>query len=341
MIRDLPTTTFFDTFTALARKKGLSPSRAVEELKMNRSVVTSWRKGRIPSTRTLDKLAEYFGVTRQYLLEAPPDESETGSKIEHHENIQKSPFLGLNKSPKERGQLIDRDFVKLVLGLLQIYYPDETTESLADELKMSKKMLSNEHSRKVSADRNWGSRFYSLLESKDVIYIVDCLDDIGQILVSERKKAYYNSLTRIILEYMSEDVLVPEFVREGMMHEFLPYSDYWTIVKSKASENCWLFSFYDTSVLQLGDQRIYCHCTDGQWEDEFPNVERFIMMYTYNPTQTTDYELARFKETLFRLCPNVIVRLNIQSWLLSVNITNGETLPSEQVFPGDWGALET
>ena len=74
MIRDLPTTTFFDTFTALARKKGLSPSRAVEELKMNRSVVTSWRKGRIPSTRTLDKLAEYFGVTRQYLLEGAPTE---------------------------------------------------------------------------------------------------------------------------------------------------------------------------------------------------------------------------------------------------------------------------
>ena len=65
------------------------------------------------------------------------------------------------------------------------------------------------------------------------------------------------------------------------------------------------------------------------------------MMYTYNPTQTTDYVLARFKETLFRLCPNVIVRLNIQTWLLPVNITNGETLPSEQVFPGDWGALET
>ena len=65
MIRDVQTTVFFDTFTDLSRKRGLSPSMAAEDAGLNRSVITSWRKGRIPSTKTLDRLADYFGVTRQ------------------------------------------------------------------------------------------------------------------------------------------------------------------------------------------------------------------------------------------------------------------------------------
>lgn len=335
MVQGTPPAKFFETYVALSQQKGLSVSVAAEEAGLNRSVVTNWRKGGLPGEKTLSKLAAYFGVTREYLLNGPPDEPETGSKIEFYDNMQKAPFPGLNEGAKERSQLISRDFAKFVLGLLKIYCPDETTESLADKLKMSKKMLNNEHSGNVSIGMNWESQFYSLLEANGVSEILHHLYFTRQILNAEREKAYYSSLTRIILEYMSEDGLIPEFVKDGASHDFLPFSSYWAVVKSKASEKCWLFCFYDSSVLQ-DEPHIRYHCNDDKWTAEFPNVERFIMMYTYNPNRTTDCELAEFKKVLFRLCPDAIARLNIQTWLLHINIANGEAISSEQVIPGEW-----
>lgn len=335
MAAGISSTKFFETFLALSQQKGLSVSVAAEEAGLGRSAVTNWRRGHLPGEKALSKLTAYFGVTREYLLNGLPDEPETGSKIEFYDNMQKAPFPGLNEGAKERSQLISRDFAKFVLGLLKIYCPDETTESLADKLKMSKKMLNNEHFRNVSIDMNWGGRFYSLLEDTGVSEILHHLYFAGQILNAERKKAYYSSLTRIILEYMSEDGLVPEFVREGTSHDFLLFSSYWAIVKSKASKKCWLFCFYDVSALQ-NERHMHHLCKDDQWTAEFPDVERFIMMYTYNPNQATDCELAELKKVLFRLCPDVIARLNIQTWLLPIDIAKGEAISSEQVIPGEW-----
>lgn len=69
MIRDLPETAFWRNFKELARKKCLSPSVAAEQAGFNRSVITSWRKGRIPSRKTIMRLAAFFEVEPKYLFE--------------------------------------------------------------------------------------------------------------------------------------------------------------------------------------------------------------------------------------------------------------------------------
>lgn len=74
---------FFDVFKALCDKKGVSPKRATEEIGLSNSITTKWKKtGATPKGETLSKIADYFGVTTDYLLtgeetkKAPTQEGE-------------------------------------------------------------------------------------------------------------------------------------------------------------------------------------------------------------------------------------------------------------------------
>ena len=60
---------FFDNFVKLCNSIGKTPSAVVQELGMAKSAVTNWRKrGNQPTGANLHKIADYFGVTVDYLL---------------------------------------------------------------------------------------------------------------------------------------------------------------------------------------------------------------------------------------------------------------------------------
>lgn len=64
---------FFDIFSMLCDKKGVSRYAAAKAIGKNRSAVAKWKTGSIPNGSTLALLAEYFGVTTDYLLGATDD----------------------------------------------------------------------------------------------------------------------------------------------------------------------------------------------------------------------------------------------------------------------------
>lgn len=68
---------FFDRLKILCDEKGISPYKACTDVGLNRAAVAKWKNGSIPNGQTLAKIAEYFGVTVDYLLgsenkETPP-----------------------------------------------------------------------------------------------------------------------------------------------------------------------------------------------------------------------------------------------------------------------------
>lgn len=71
---------FFDIFSELCAKKGVSCKRAAEDIGLSNSITTKWKKtGATPSGKTLNKIANYFGVSISELLgkeekEKSPDE---------------------------------------------------------------------------------------------------------------------------------------------------------------------------------------------------------------------------------------------------------------------------
>lgn len=59
---------FWEKFVQLCNSVNKSPNRVAEELNYSSGSVTAWKKGRVPKWVTLTKIAEYFGVSVNYLL---------------------------------------------------------------------------------------------------------------------------------------------------------------------------------------------------------------------------------------------------------------------------------
>ena len=70
---------FFNRFKALCDERNISVYRACTDIGLNRSAVAKWKAGGRPNGTTAAKLADYFGVTTDYLL-GQTDERIAGEK---------------------------------------------------------------------------------------------------------------------------------------------------------------------------------------------------------------------------------------------------------------------
>ena len=73
---------FFDRFEDLCKQKGVSKQRACIDCGLSRTSWNKWKAGAIPNGDAVQSLADYFGVTTDYLLtgeetkKAPTQEGE-------------------------------------------------------------------------------------------------------------------------------------------------------------------------------------------------------------------------------------------------------------------------
>lgn len=65
---------FWENFLRLCNGKEISPNALAVALKIPSGSITNWKNGMVPRQATLLRIADYFGVTVDYLLgkEAPP-----------------------------------------------------------------------------------------------------------------------------------------------------------------------------------------------------------------------------------------------------------------------------
>lgn len=60
--------TFFERFSALCKEHKETPNSIAKIIGASSGSVTAWKKGTAPRNATLSKIADYFGVTTDYLL---------------------------------------------------------------------------------------------------------------------------------------------------------------------------------------------------------------------------------------------------------------------------------
>lgn len=59
----------YEIFEQLLQKNGVSSYRVSKEAGVTQTSLSNWKNGRsVPSTQTLQKIADYFGVTVDYLM---------------------------------------------------------------------------------------------------------------------------------------------------------------------------------------------------------------------------------------------------------------------------------
>lgn len=69
---------FYDKFKALCDAKGVSCNKAALEIGLSNATVPKWKKtGFTPKGDTLSKIAEYFGVTVDFLLGSEQEKTPT------------------------------------------------------------------------------------------------------------------------------------------------------------------------------------------------------------------------------------------------------------------------
>ena len=70
---------FFNRFRQLCEQKNVSVYRACTDIGLNRSAVAKWKNGGKPNGSTAARLADYFGVTTDFLLGQSQEKQPAGS----------------------------------------------------------------------------------------------------------------------------------------------------------------------------------------------------------------------------------------------------------------------
>ena len=85
-------TVFYKNYIALCAKANKSPSAVAEENGLSRTSPNGWKKGKLPRDATIAKLADYFGVASDVLVEEennPPSVKAEGLSEEQARIIEK------------------------------------------------------------------------------------------------------------------------------------------------------------------------------------------------------------------------------------------------------------
>ena len=93
---------FFDQYSGRCKAVGKTPNGVAKELGLPSSSVTQWRQGGTPRPKTLQKIADYFAVSVEYLL--------TGA----------GPGDIKKERPAENGEALENDLPEDIQQLLSI-----------------------------------------------------------------------------------------------------------------------------------------------------------------------------------------------------------------------------
>ena len=74
---------FWEKFYNLCIERGTKPNAVCAELKFSNATATKWKKGSVPGTESLNKIAEYFDVSVEYFLGKENSPAVAGLKEKH------------------------------------------------------------------------------------------------------------------------------------------------------------------------------------------------------------------------------------------------------------------
>ena len=105
---------FYDLYCELCQKNGLTPSGAAMKIGFNRASVTMWKNtGKAPKQELLMKIADFFGVTTDYLLGNENAPTEGGERIDVLDEVDVA-FYGEFKELSEDDKDTIRDMVRIM-----------------------------------------------------------------------------------------------------------------------------------------------------------------------------------------------------------------------------------
>lgn len=147
---------FYDRFAALCEERNISLNKAATEIGLSNSTVTKWKKtGATPQGATLNKIANYFNISINYLLEF--DNKLRNEIIENEKQIAEIKKQLNFCFDKERKEL--EDSLKIL---------EEVHEDLLIQLQFSLQTNTKEKAATVSGD-DFSERDIEILKKVDLL----------------------------------------------------------------------------------------------------------------------------------------------------------------------------
>lgn len=120
----------YDVFEQLLQKYGVSSYKVAKDTGVTQTALSNWKSGRsTPSTKTLQKIADYFGVTVDYLM--------TGKNEQKEKEISLSPKDERDIAKRLESTLSDLESSQEALMFSGEPLDDETRELLKASLENS------------------------------------------------------------------------------------------------------------------------------------------------------------------------------------------------------------
>ena len=120
---------FYDLFCELCHKKGVSPTRATVEIGLSRTIGTKWKTtGATPQGETLSKIADYFGVSVDYLL---GNEQKEKAPVEDEGRFKEGELIRLDADSMEILRAVrERPDMKILFSVTKNVTPEDLKKAI-------------------------------------------------------------------------------------------------------------------------------------------------------------------------------------------------------------------
>ena len=116
----------YEVFEQLLQKNGVTSYKVAKEAGVTQTALSNWKSGRsTPTTKTLQKIADYFGVTIDYLMTGKEAEKETPLTSRDERDIEKILENTKEQLLSQEGLMFDgdpasQDAIDSILAAMQI-----------------------------------------------------------------------------------------------------------------------------------------------------------------------------------------------------------------------------
>lgn len=118
----------YEIFEQLLQKRGVTAYRVAKETGVTQTALSNWKSGRsTPTTKTLQKIADYFGVTIDYLMtgKEPEEQNEPTLTAKDQRDIQQILDQTREQLMSQEGLMFDGDpvspeAIESILAAMQI-----------------------------------------------------------------------------------------------------------------------------------------------------------------------------------------------------------------------------
>lgn len=100
----------YEIFEKLLQEKGITSYKVAKETGLSQTTFSDWKRGRsTPKTDNMQKIADYLGVTLDYLTSGTTDESHPNIMTEQEKRIYEyaKRLLDLGLTPEKLEKLVD------------------------------------------------------------------------------------------------------------------------------------------------------------------------------------------------------------------------------------------